>query len=295
MLAHRTPPTCVAPNILSAAELLLPNTTIVKQLPGIRFIRYCRTILLHVTKTLAAYEIANSQYFEQLFTDGTSRRQTDMQNVVVGILKDSGFRRIILSGCILAVDESADSTLGAISGCFRESGKILDGWRNITKELYPDRPDLLALIPRGSQLALTKLGKHGFTMTDTCDTARKLRRLIADEVKQIAQEQGLPVDEINVREADCWQHLRNVWFGAVSKSINEYLCDVLASDLKELPPIYRINLDIDDLMRCIEKLFGLTANYAKGVGSEFQQWMLEYYHEGAYLYPITMAVHISVG
>ena len=33
-------------------------------------------------------------------TNGTSRWQTAMQNVVVGFLNDSGFRRIILSGCI---------------------------------------------------------------------------------------------------------------------------------------------------------------------------------------------------
>ena len=70
------------------------------------------------------------------------------------------------------------------------------------------------------------------------------------------------------------------------------MCYVLVSNLKELPAIYHINLDINDLMRCIEKLFGLTANYAKGLGSKFQQWqwiVKVKYHHSAYLYPITRA------
>ena len=45
MLAHRTPPTCVAPNILSCAELLLPNGDIVKQLE--RFSYTSPKLLLH--------------------------------------------------------------------------------------------------------------------------------------------------------------------------------------------------------------------------------------------------------
>ena len=63
------------------------------------------------------------------------------------------------------------------------------------------------------------------------------------------------------------------------------MCDILADDLKELPAMYRVTLDADDLMRCVEKLFGLTANYAKGQGSEFETWMIKY-HPGAYLHPI---------
>jgi hypothetical protein len=58
LLAHRTPPSAIAPTILSVTELLMPNANIVKELRGIRFTRYCRTVLAHVTQTLAAYEIA---------------------------------------------------------------------------------------------------------------------------------------------------------------------------------------------------------------------------------------------
>ncbi|WP_440233711.1 hypothetical protein, partial [Escherichia coli] len=81
----------------------------------------------------------------------------------------------------------------------------------------------------------------------------------------VAKEQGYS-DEIKTYEADCWQHLRNVWIGAVCKALEIEMRDVLAEDLKELPDIYRIDLGVVDLFRCIEKVFGLNANYAKGQG-----------------------------
>jgi hypothetical protein len=36
MLVHRTPPTCIGPNILLTLELLVPNTTIMEEGLGIR-------------------------------------------------------------------------------------------------------------------------------------------------------------------------------------------------------------------------------------------------------------------
>jgi hypothetical protein len=114
LLSHCTPPASVSANILSVVELLIPNLLIVKQLPSICFVRYCWTVLAHVSQTLAAYEIARADAIEQSYTDGTSRRQTAMQNFVVRILQDGGSRRITLSSCILSEDESAVSIAAAI-------------------------------------------------------------------------------------------------------------------------------------------------------------------------------------
>jgi hypothetical protein len=64
--------------------------------------------------------------------------------------------------------------------------------------------------------------------------------------------------------------------------------EVLAEDLKDLPDIYRIDLGVVDLFRCIEKVFGFSANYAKGQGAEFLTWFLENC-SGEYLFPIMRA------
>jgi hypothetical protein len=93
----------------------------------------------------------------------------------------------------------------------------------------------------------------------------------------------MSVHEIKVRESDCWQHLRTVWFGAVSKQLNHSLANILTEDLKDLPSIYCFSTDIEDLLRCVEKEFGLPANYAKGRGSHFEQ-LMHSYHPQAYLY-----------
>jgi hypothetical protein len=63
MLAHQTPPSCVAANILSVVKLLMPEAPVIEELPSIRFIRNCRTVLLHLSKTLAAYEIEKQDIF----------------------------------------------------------------------------------------------------------------------------------------------------------------------------------------------------------------------------------------
>ena len=58
MLAHRTPPTCIAANILTVANSLHPNYDAVQILPCVSIVRECRSVLLVTTKTLAAYQLA---------------------------------------------------------------------------------------------------------------------------------------------------------------------------------------------------------------------------------------------
>ncbi len=126
MLAHRTPPSCVSANILTVVEILFPNHKIIHELPSLRFVHAACTILLQVTKTLAAYQIGNAATFSQLFSDGTSRRQTSIQNVIIGILTDGGYKTVTLSTSILAENETSEYLVSSILTCFKESGQLLD-------------------------------------------------------------------------------------------------------------------------------------------------------------------------
>ncbi len=202
MLAHQTPPSCVSANILSVVKLLMPEAPIIEELPSIRFIRNCRTVSLHLSKTLAAYEIAKQDIFLQLFTDGTTRRQTEFQNLVIGILTSSGYRRVALDSCIISEEHNAESVTASILVAFQRSGKLLDQWRAVTQEMYPNQPDLLDGIPTSKDLSLTKLAK-GFTMTDTCNTARKIQQLLKDEISNVCKEKGLADEEIEVHTSYC--------------------------------------------------------------------------------------------
>eukprot|EP00956_Cyclotella_meneghiniana_P019144 scaffold32561_cov32-Cyclotella_meneghiniana.AAC.5 len=285
MLAHQTPPSCISANILSVVKLLVPDAPIVEELPSVRFVRNCRTVLLHLSKTLAAYEIAIQDRFLQLFTDGTTRRQTEFQNVVIGILTASGYRRVALDSCIISEEHNAKSVTSSIIVAFQRSGKLLDQWRAVTEEMYPDRPDLLHKIPSSKDMSLSKLAK-GFTMTDTCKTAKKIQVLLKEEIAKVCKEKGLTDNEIEIHTSYCWQHLRNVWFGAVETALNNTLVNQLEESLASIPSMYRVDMDIVQFYQGVEKMVGGTANYHKGAGKDFVFYKEEF-HPTRYLYPLT--------
>jgi hypothetical protein len=74
----------------NVASTLLPNQRIVKQLISTRFIRLCQSTLLHTTKTLAAYQLAAVEYYDERFNDGTICRHTALENVIVAFMTDDG-------------------------------------------------------------------------------------------------------------------------------------------------------------------------------------------------------------
>ena len=264
MLVHRTPPSCIAANILTIANSLHPNCDAVQALPCVSVVRECRSVLLVTTKTLAAYQLALVPEYLQHHSDGTERRQIKMESSILRIATDAGFKCVTLSSCILPEDGTAESCVTAIAQAFREGRELLDNWRDVTSRMYPNRPDFLALIPSSSLLTLAKLSNKSLLMTDTCATARKFRRLFADHTRQVDLNNGIPDDQIHIFQADCWQHLRNVWFGAVIKQLSQRLSEVLESDLNEISPFLRVTTEVVSLLIALEKYFAETANYAKG-------------------------------
>ena len=112
--------------------------------------------------------------------------------------------------------------------------------------------------------------------------------MLITEITALAEKEGWSPVEINFFEGDCWQHLRNIWFGAMVKQLNKMLTVLLEDDLNKIPSLFCMFAEIDDLLHCIEKEFGLTANYTKGHGSIFENQM-KTYHPTAYLFPIIRA------
>jgi hypothetical protein len=90
-IVNGTPPSSINNNIVSMIKIFSPTTEI-RELPSIWTIRRARTVLLVVVQTLATYRIAKANKWEQLFTDGTSRRQVAFQNLIVSIEEDDLFK-----------------------------------------------------------------------------------------------------------------------------------------------------------------------------------------------------------
>ena len=288
LLANRTPPSCVAPNILSVVEILFPGTELVKELPGMSVNREARGLMSYNSKCIAAYVLAKVENYRQLFTDGTSRKHISVQNLIIGYMEENGYKTTVLDSAILADDETSESVTLSIIKTFKEGASLLQIWRNVTERMYPGRDDLMKYLPLAAQLNITKLIGGGSMMTDTCNAAKLVRKLLIEGIKQVAREEGYTEEEVVLFEQDCWRHLANVWFGAVMAQMSKTLDEVLEADLKEIPFQLRVGTDIIQILRATEKYFGGTCNYHKGDGRMFTNWMGRN-HPGSYLFPLARA------
>ena len=139
-------------------------------------------------------------------------------------------------------------------------------WKEVTAREFPDRPDLLELIPDIDEINIDKLGKGKATLiTDTCNAARKLRRILVERIEGVVHEQ------------DCMHHLRNVWINGVAKSVSAFMNDFLHDSLEDIASFLRVSPDLAHVIRAFHKEFSLTANYPKGHGEKFRDWMIEHY------------------
>eukprot|EP00956_Cyclotella_meneghiniana_P023299 scaffold45195_cov78-Cyclotella_meneghiniana.AAC.1 len=101
-------------------------------------------------------------------------------------------------------------------------------------------------------------------MTDTCNGAQKVRRILVDRID-------------GATDLDCMNHLRNVWIGGMEKTLSKYLNEMLRSSLDEIDSTLRVTTSISAVIRAIDKEFSLSANYPKGHGELFLEWIREHY------------------
>ena len=131
-----------------------------------------RTTLWLVTRTLAAYQIGNAKVLKQLHTDGTSRRQSSLIDVVIGLLSDDNeFKTICLDSAIIAEDGTTEKCARAIIGSFDDSTQLLLKWHEEIVCMLPDRLDLLSSVPEPSALDVSRM-LGDMLSHDNCNPAR---------------------------------------------------------------------------------------------------------------------------
>jgi hypothetical protein len=136
----------------------IPGHDIICELPSLRHIRNCCTLLLRTTNTLAAYQLGKERSWKQLHTNETGRQQKQLVNVVINIINESGdFKSICLSGSIIAEDSTAEEQSRSIIASFGEAGQLLHEWKDVTLKMFPRRQDLIDMIPDPSDMSPTKL------------------------------------------------------------------------------------------------------------------------------------------
>ena len=298
LLTNGTPPSAVPGNIVIMYETLY-GKGLDEPPPSVSSVRECRLIVQTIGETIAAIKLASSADWPQLWTDATTRRQLPFTALIIGLWgngKDDEIDPMVVSSCIFMEDETAEtgadgilnkvshylihalSFIQALISIYDHAYQInslkvkLTRLREIMHEIAPEK---VHLIPSPDEIDTTKLGKSGLVITDTCSTAQKLRRILVSAIE-------------GSLDFDCMNHLRCVWINGVEKALTSHLNCLLRASLDEIDPRLRVTASINAVIRAVDKEFSLSANYPKGHGELFLEWMREN-HSGELLLHVERA------
>ena len=126
---------------------------------------------------------------------------------------------------------------------------------------FPGNPHSI-LLPE--QIDMQKLQHQGVIITDTCNQAQKIQRILCAMVN-------------GALDYNCMIHLQNVWFGSMENNLTNDLNLHLCASLDEIDPKLRVTASMSALIHAVDKEFSLSANYPKGHGKLFLEWLREYY------------------
>ena len=112
-----------------------------------------------------------------------------------------GFKTVTLSSAILSEDETSKVVTKCIILNLEEGHSMLTAWREITKRGYFGQQELIDMIPSTFKLSIANIAQGDWIMTDTCNADRKFRRLLIEDITEIANKQGMTRNQIKIFEA----------------------------------------------------------------------------------------------
>ena len=132
----------------------------VLQLPNVRTIRRGQTVVLSLeSHILAAYRLTSVKYWKQIHTNGTSRRQSAIQNLVVSSQNKFGeWVYILLTTNFIPKNKQSETEFKSILDAIEHKGKLLTKWIDMHELLYNNNHD----IPEAEALTITISNSHVF-------------------------------------------------------------------------------------------------------------------------------------
>ena len=89
---------------------------------------------------------------------------------------------LILSPSTILKDKSSETQCNSIVVTIEECRSMIACWYEVTKERYPGSQHN---IPDKSEMSISRLAKVGLLMSDTCNTARKIRTLLHEKIEGV--------------------------------------------------------------------------------------------------------------
>lgn len=206
--------------------------------------------------------------------------------------------------------------------CFSRLRDLLRRWREMFERMHPNET---WSGPDPAQCSLRRLGGGGAIVTDTCNAARRGRKLLAELVHQQVREYlGSEVWDamteedreaaVRTHEVDCWQHLRNIFLAEMSaaqvcfvfalqyaanlKHAQSVACECdfslqarhvqaeLQPELDTFAAWERMSTDFAQLLRASFKEFHHSCRYYKGAGRSYGVWLRD-------TYPSDFTIHLE--
>ena len=131
----------------------------------------------------------------------------------------------------------------------------------------------------------------GMIEHDTCNTAHSQGNNLEAKIIKMAQEIGIDEEEQVSYQGNCHNYLRNIWMDAVEIFLGKSLGRVLKDDLDLIPPNLHVTCRLSKLLIQIDKEYNFSANYPKGHGDEFHDWLCRYFPGRCFL----PAIHVCGG
>lgn len=265
--------------------------------PTYETVKRCRFELRLVEEAIAGRRIAEAFRIRSIgFDETTKLGLTSLtSNVQIEPCEGAKFQDVVLRAAYCPLGGTAELIAKSIDAkCFSRLRDFLRRWKAMFETMFPcdawTGPD-------PSRCSMHRLGGGGAIISDTCNTARKARELLAQEIAaQVQQHVGVDEwdamtedarkDAVRTHCVDCWQHIRNIFLAEMSSAMAKHVKTELQPELDTFSAWERMSTDFSQLLRASFKEFHHSCRYYKGQGRSYTVWLRE-------THPTSFAIHLE--
>lgn len=234
--SNGTPPSAIGQNIVSIVRKAAPWLRPVQ--PTTREIRQMGFELTILEEALSARRCASAFKVRLMGFDETTDLQAPVltSNVQIQDTEGGNVYDLVLKAAFLEIRGATSEAIAEQIEelCFARLRDLLLMWKKYHQRLFPN-DDWTG--PNPQMCSLHRLAGGGAVMSDTCNAARKTKRLLValigkqaeaafrrehgdDAWDSLGEEQQ--EHTMKVYQLDCHQHLRNIWLGHMSRKQVRY-------------------------------------------------------------------------
>jgi hypothetical protein len=170
---------------------------------------------------------------------------------------------VVQRSATLTAGSTAEAIAASIdTNIFSHGRHRLAGWKELHEKKFGAGSWRRAGAPVPESLGMHRLSENTVLMSDTCSTAEKTKRIVAEacEAAGIAKigdaawaqmSVEAKAAAVKVHLGHCHQHLRNIEINAMQLKSTASLKDELQDDLAEFTAFDRMSVDVNDLIRAV--------------------------------------------